>query len=156
MFNLLIVLDAGGVWQVPNFTSLSDLVVKQEKLADFWSFLTAFAYFAGSVVCHQIPERSFLTAGRQWPVCARCAGLYLGVAAGFAAWLVLRRLTARRVAVRTWLAVLAVMAAPTAVSWVTGVMGAWDGTNAIRFVLAAPLGLAVGAITASVAAKDLR
>ena len=48
------------------------------------------------------------------------------------------------------------MAVPTAVSWITGVLGAWDGTNVIRFVLAAPLGLTVGAIAASVAAKDLR
>jgi uncharacterized membrane protein len=126
------------------------------NLANFWAFFTAFAYFAGSVVCHQLPERSFLTAGRQWPVCARCAGLYLGVAAGVAVWLVLRRLTSRRLAARTWLSVLAVVAVPTAVSWVTGVMGAWDGTNTIRFALAAPLGLTVGAIAGSVAAKDLR
>lgn len=125
-------------------------------MADFLGFAAAFVYFAGSVVCHQIPERSFLTAGRQWPVCARCAGLYLGVAAGFAAWLVVRRFTARRFAARPMLVALAVMAVPTAVSWATGVAGIWDGTNGIRFVLAAPLGLTAGAIVAAVAAKDLR
>lgn len=125
-------------------------------MAGFLGFLSAFTYFAGSVVCHQIPERSFLTAGRQWPVCARCAGLYLGVAAGFTVWLLLRRFTVRRAGARPWLVALAVMTVPTAVSWVAGVVGAWDGTNAIRFVLAAPLGLTAGAIVASVAAKDLR
>ena len=28
--------------------------------------------------CHQMPERSFFIKGRQFPVCARCAGVYLG------------------------------------------------------------------------------
>jgi uncharacterized membrane protein len=40
-------------------------------------------YAAGSLVCHQRPERSFSTWGRPWPVCARCTGIYLG--AGFVA-----------------------------------------------------------------------
>lgn len=124
-------------------------------MLDFTGFLTALAYFAGSVVCHQIPERSFLTAGVPWPVCARCSGLYLGAAAGFVVWLGLRRLTARRFVGRPMLA-LAVVTVPTAVSWVTGVVGLWEGTNMIRFVLAAPLGLTAGAIVAAVAAKDLR
>lgn len=114
------------------------------------------AYFAGSVVCHQLPERSFVTAGVQWPVCARCAGIYLGVAAGLATWWALRRLISWRPAGRAWLTTLAVVAAPTAASWVSGVMGFWDGTNGIRFALAAPLGLAVGMIAAAVGAKDLR
>lgn len=119
-------------------------------------FLAALAYFAGSVVCHQIAERSFFTAGRQWPVCARCAGIYLGAALGFAAWLGLRRLTARHLTVGFTMRVLAVAAVPTALSWGSGVLGVWDGTNAIRFALAAPLGITAGAIVAAAAAKDLR
>ena len=43
-------------------------------------------YAAGSIVCHQIPERSFHIAGVQLPVCARCTGLYAGALAGVA-WL---------------------------------------------------------------------
>ena len=39
-------------------------------------------YVAGHFVCHQRPERSFASCGYQWPVCGRCAGLYLGAAAG--------------------------------------------------------------------------
>lgn len=114
------------------------------------------AYLAGSVVCHQLPERSFVTAGVQWPVCARCAGIYLGGALGFAAWWMLRRSLSLRPGRRAWLTVLAVVAMPTAASWVGGVLGLWDGTNGIRFALAAPLGLAVGVIAAAVTAKDLR
>ncbi len=30
------------------------------------------------VACHRKPERSFFWKGRQFPVCARCTGFYLG------------------------------------------------------------------------------
>jgi hypothetical protein len=42
--------------------------------------LTFAVYGTGSVVCHQLPERSFHVWGAQMPVCARCAGIYLGAA----------------------------------------------------------------------------
>src|SRR6185503_6067541 len=44
---------------------------------------TAFAaaiYNTFSYLCHQIPERSFQLAGRQFAVCSRCTGLYAGFA----------------------------------------------------------------------------
>lgn len=30
------------------------------------------------VTCHRKPERSFFWKGKQFPVCARCTGIYLG------------------------------------------------------------------------------
>jgi uncharacterized membrane protein len=38
------------------------------------------ADWTGYAVCHRITERSFEIAGRQFPLCARCTGMYLGVA----------------------------------------------------------------------------
>ncbi|MGB0525559.1 MAG: DUF2085 domain-containing protein [Flammeovirgaceae bacterium] len=32
----------------------------------------------GFVMCHQKPERSFFWKGKQFPVCARCTGMYIG------------------------------------------------------------------------------
>ena len=32
----------------------------------------------GSSVCHQLPSHTFITEGIQFPICARCSGLYLG------------------------------------------------------------------------------
>ncbi|MBE2223920.1 MAG: DUF2085 domain-containing protein [Anaerolineae bacterium] len=37
------------------------------------------ADWMGYAVCHRITERSFTIAGRQFPLCARCTGMYLGV-----------------------------------------------------------------------------
>ncbi len=37
------------------------------------------ADWVGYALCHRITERSFTIAGRQFPLCARCTGMYLGV-----------------------------------------------------------------------------
>jgi len=36
------------------------------------------AFAVGSSVCHQIPSHSYEVMGIQFPLCARCSGLYLG------------------------------------------------------------------------------
>jgi len=43
---------------------------------------SAGTYLVGSIICHQRPDRSFRLRGVQMPVCARCAGLYLGATVG--------------------------------------------------------------------------
>jgi uncharacterized membrane protein len=121
--------------------------------------LIALAYAAGSVICHQLPERSFFLDGRQLPVCARCTGLYLGGAAGFLGWMFAK--SARgwpsiAVPPRAALTVVAAAAIPTAISYFTGVTGVWDGSNVTRAMLAVPLGVAAGAVVSAVATKDLR
>ena len=113
----------------------------------------------GSVICHQLPARSFFWAGHQLPVCARCTGLYLSGAAGLIAWIGVK-------IVRGWrpltvepgiaLRVIAIAAIPTAVSWTSSVTGLWDGSNITRAALAIPLGASAGAIVAAVVTKDLR
>ncbi|WP_458455685.1 DUF2085 domain-containing protein [Methanobrevibacter sp.] len=30
------------------------------------------------LICHRLPERSFFFKGRQFPVCSRCTGIYIG------------------------------------------------------------------------------
>jgi uncharacterized membrane protein len=37
-------------------------------------------YAVGSVICHQRPERSYHFLTTQFPVCARCTGIYVGAA----------------------------------------------------------------------------
>ena len=42
------------------------------------------ADFIGRGLCHQLPEHSYTINGRQFPLCARCAGIYLGSTVGLA------------------------------------------------------------------------
>jgi uncharacterized membrane protein len=48
---------------------------------DSWAIVTGPVYLAGALLCHQLSERSFHVGVAQWPVCARCAGIYVGAAA---------------------------------------------------------------------------
>ncbi len=119
----------------------------------------AFVFAVGSVICHQLPERSFFFDGRQLPVCARCTGLYLSGAAGLAAWWTVKLLRGGRpqkLPPRLAMSLLAIVATPTVVSYLTGVLGVWDGSNLTRAALAVPLGVVAGAVVAAVSTKDLR
>ena len=98
--------------------------------------------FAASRVCHQLPERSFHTAGVQWPVCARCTGLYLSAPFGAiaAAAAARRRRLMPRGQMLRWLALLAV---PTALTLVFEWPRLLPVSNAARFLSALPLGAAL-------------
>jgi len=119
----------------------------------------ALIYAMGSVICHQLPERSFFLGGRQFPVCGRCTGLYLSAVVGVIGWFAFKIAGGWRphgIHPRTALRILALAAAPTALSLASGAIGAWDGSNLTRALLAAPLGMAAGAVVAAVSTKDLR
>jgi uncharacterized membrane protein len=77
------------------------------------------ADLVGYAICHRIPERSFVLAGRQLPLCARCTGTFLGVVLGIVYLAILRRGRAAQPPPPLVLAVL--------VTWI----GAWafDGLN---------------------------
>jgi len=88
-------------------------------------------------ICHQKPERSFHTAGVQWPVCGRCAGLYLAAPFGAAAALAVTR---RRVPSRAWFLAAAL---PTAATLVMEFLFGMPMTSLARALAALPLGAAV-------------
>ena len=52
-----------------------------------WKKLMKIGHFFG---CHQMPERSFFIKGYQFPVCARCTGIYLGALLSIASFFVLK------------------------------------------------------------------
>lgn len=106
----------------------------------------AMVYLAAAQVCHQQPERSFHTGGERWPVCARCAGLYLAAPLGMVGFLALTRGDRRgRMAPGPWPArACAVAAVPTVLT----VLWEWGGlgtpANGVRWLTALPLGAAIG------------
>lgn len=105
----------------------------------------AFAVYGfGHVICHQLSERSFHLWGWQMPVCARCAGIYLGgaVAAVVASTRRPAAVSSRSAgAARLTLAIAATPALATLIyEWTTGQMPA----NWIR----AATGIVLGAVVA--------
>ncbi len=110
-------------------------------------------YVLGGAVCHQRPERSFHVGAVQFPVCARCFGLYAAAPLG----LVLGRVGA------AWTrgsfgprGLLLLSAVPTAATLV----GEWSGlvpmASWTRAVASAPLALVAGWVVAAALRGQLR
>lgn len=120
----------------------------------------ALIYLAGSVVCHQLPERSFFwTNGVQFPVCARCTGLYLGALLAVLGWIGHKVWTRGRewaLDPRAALRFVVIASLPTLMSVALSAAGGWDGTNVLRAALALPAGIAGGVVVAAAVTKDLR
>jgi hypothetical protein len=61
---------------------LVPLLASRAHASPLASALIVSVYALGSVVCHQLPERSYHLWAAQMPVCARCAGIYFGAVVG--------------------------------------------------------------------------
>jgi uncharacterized membrane protein len=101
--------------------------------------VAAFVYAFGSLICHQRPERSFHLAGAQLPVCARCLGIYAGVAIGLI-------VNARRILARGPAVAIVAAALPTIVTLVSEWAGLWNPGNPIRAAAGTILGAGMAAV----------
>ena len=132
---------------------LAPFAASKPAPAHFWYGLAFVVYGAGSFICHQLPARSFHSWSAQWPVCARCTGIYFGAAVVAVVAMVrlkpdttyITRLSTRRAR-----GLLVAAALPTAVTliyeWTTGD----TPSNAIRALAGAPLGAAVAFLVVDV------
>lgn len=115
--------------------------------------LSAVVYETGSLVCHQLSNRSFHAWGTQMPVCARCTGLYVGAAVAALTATRLDRAVQRRVWDRAR-DLLLMGATPTALTlayeWLSGV----TPSNWIRAAAGFPLGAIVMLIIVAATASE--
>lgn len=81
---LLLVAMGASLWAIALCLAVWPDVVRTSPAGAVLATLTR---VVGSLICHQLPERSFHVAGAVVPVCARCTGLYAGaVPAAWLAW----------------------------------------------------------------------
>jgi uncharacterized membrane protein len=113
---------------------------------------TLAVYQAGSLVCHQRPERSFHLAGGQLPVCARCFGLYLSGAVG----LTLASRSRRALSARAARALLALASLPIATTVALEWLGIIQTSNVQRLLTGLPLGFAAGVMIVRSLARPAR
>jgi uncharacterized membrane protein len=105
--------------------------------------LSATIYGIGALICHQRPERSFQLWGAQLPVCARCAGIYLGAAVAAVIGSIVHLEAGRDAPAKVLRFAILIAALPTLLTltyeWTTGHMPA----NWLRAVSGFPLGAIV-------------
>jgi len=150
-----ILVIASVLWPVAMAAAVWDRVDGNPAL---W---TMALYAASSRICHQRPERSFHTSGVQWPVCARCAGLYASAPFGaFIAVIARRRRALAPVVARhddshvlRSRTLAAVAAAPTILTLLIEWSGLAQPGNLVRAVAAVPLGAALAFLLVQTAAR---
>lgn len=108
-------------------------------------------YAAASVVCHQRLERSFSAWGAQFPVCARCTGIYVGTALVTAAYLAGWWRPGGRAASARVRRVLLAGCVPTLAT----VSIEWSGLAPVANEARATAGLALGLAAAAVVMAEL-
>jgi len=94
-------------------------------------------YKSFSLVCHQIPERSFHIAGYKFAVCSRCTGLYSGFALATLVFPLVRSLRQTATPSIIW---LFLAAAPLVIDFSLGYFSIWQNNHASRFATGALLG----------------
>ena len=109
-------------------------------------------YAAGSLICHQIPDRSFHLDSFQLPVCARCFGLYVGgsigsVAAALAGPGARHRLISADARRRYFWTAMAAL--PTVLTFVLERAFGWPLSNDARAAAAIPLAAVVAFVVTS-------
>lgn len=92
-----------------------------------------------SLICHQLPDRSFHVAGEQFGVCSRCFGVYFGLLVGFAIYPLWRNITEIEPLPRFWLFLALI---PITIDWSLTIFGIWENTQLSRLITGMILGLA--------------
>ena len=107
--------------------------------ANGYTSLSQPLYSFFSLICHQIPSRSFHIDGEPFGVCSRCFGVYFGLLFGFVIYPLWRRIDETEPISRIWLFLSLV---PIGIDWSLGVFGIWENTHFTRFVTGLILGAA--------------
>ena len=116
---------------------LALVFVAPVALASNHTFLAFSIYQGFRYVCHQIPERSFYIMGHPLAVCARCTGIYAGLAAGVIIYPLVRSIRRIETPRRLWL-LLAL--GPMTMDFSLTFLGIWQNTHLSRFLTGALFG----------------
>jgi uncharacterized membrane protein len=103
------------------------------------SGLSAPLYQFFSLICHQLPERSFHVSGEHFAVCSRCFGVYFGLLLGLLIYPLWRKIDDVEPLPRFWLFLSLI---PIGVDWSLGVFGIWENTHLSRSLTGVILGVA--------------
>jgi uncharacterized membrane protein len=106
-----------------------------------------------SLMCHQMPDRSYHIDGEKFGVCSRCFGVYFGLLFGFLVYPLWRRIDETEPISRVWLFASLV---PIGIDWSLGVFGIWANTFTSRTITGLILGFACAIFLVPAAVEIMR
>lgn len=111
------------------------------------------ARLIGYALCHQIPERSFFIHDHQFPLCARCTGMYLGSIIGALFMIVRGRTRAARMpptpiaaTLVLFIIIMGIDGVNSTISIIPGAPQLYHTTNLHRIITGTLYGLALSAL----------
>ena len=81
----------------------------------------------GKLICHRIPERSFFYKNHQFPVCARCTGVYLSL-------ITLPFLIKLNLEITTFIIAGIILLTPMAIDGITQLFKLRESNNYLRLI----------------------
>ncbi|MFT3993801.1 MAG: DUF2085 domain-containing protein [Dysgonomonas sp.] len=90
------------------------------------------------VTCHRKPERSFFWRGKQFPVCARCTGIYIG-------YLSLILFVFNVFYLNIWWTIALIL--PTCIDGLTQAYCNRESNNTLRFITGVAAGVGIMSLT---------
>lgn len=118
-------LPAGSVTDLSGRASVIDNADQIERMNP----VAAAVYFIGDINCHQLAERSFFLNGNQMPFCSRDVGIFIGLAAGMLAVLLLSPRF-------SWL-ILSLLVLPILIDGGVQLTGLYESNNLLRAITGA-------------------
>lgn len=118
-------LPAGSVTDLSGRASVIDNAEQVGRMNP----LAAAVYFIGDINCHQLAERSFFLNGNQMPFCSRDVGIFIGLAAGMLAVLLLSP--------RFSWPILALLVLPILIDGGVQLTGLYESNNLLRVITGA-------------------
>lgn len=103
--------------------------------------LAAFYEVIGSVICHQLPERTLVIGGMYLPFCARDTGIYTGFFIAFLFIALTKRLDADKPPPMSIVAVFFMLMFPMLADGVSSYMGFRSTNNTIRLITGGLFGI---------------
>ena len=94
----------------------------------------------GSVVCHQMAERSFILGGKQLPVCARCTGIYAGIFFSMVFFFIFGRMKGNKPYATSGMILGACAFMPISIDGFFSYLGFWESTQLLRVITGALAG----------------
>lgn len=128
------------VWLASTLIAVSILVLivgAPVAAAGGYPRVAAALYQAFTVLCHQLPERSYFIAEHKLAVCARCTGLYAGFALTLLLYPLIRPLRTVEWPRREWLLLAAL---PMGIDFGLTFLGLWENTHTSRLLTGLLLG----------------
>jgi uncharacterized membrane protein len=120
-----------GSWLMISLVWLGMIFAAPWLMAQNYPLSALSLYQIFSVICHQIPDRTFFLWGFPLAVCSRCAGIYAGFIGGLILYPLARDLSNERFPPRRW---LVGAATPMMIDFAVGYVGLWPSSFLSRTV----------------------